>query len=133
MTIHSRRAVTDVLDALTRHPDAGVPILHWFSGTKTELFRAVDMGCWFSVGPAMMLGKRGRDLVSAMPPERLLTETDGPFASVGGRPLGPAEVSQAQDLLAACWNVDALEASYRVLASFRSLAASAVGGPIANA
>ena len=42
ITIHSRRAATDVLDALARPPDAGVPILHWFSGTKAELLRAIE-------------------------------------------------------------------------------------------
>lgn len=133
ITIHSRRAATDVLDALARHPDAGVPILHWFSGTKAELLRAIDMGCWFSVGPAMLLGKRGRDLASVMPRGRVLTETDGPFAAVGGQPLRPGEVGRAQDVLAACWNVDALEAASTVLASFRTLAASTVGGPLAKA
>ena len=42
------------MDVLARHSDAGVPVLHWFSGTKAELQRAVAMGCWFSVGPAMV-------------------------------------------------------------------------------
>ncbi|MEQ8516372.1 MAG: Qat anti-phage system TatD family nuclease QatD, partial [Chromatocurvus sp.] len=126
ITIHSRRSATDVLDTLARHPDAGVPVLHWFSGTKAELLRAVDMGCWFSVGPAMVLGKRGRELVAAMPRERVLTETDGPFAAIGKQPLEPGEVGRAQEALAACWNVDADEAAATVLVTFRALVATAV-------
>lgn len=129
ITIHSRRAGTEVLDALARHPDAGIPVLHWFSGTKTELLRAIDLGCWFSVGPAMLLGTRGRDLVSAMPPDRVLTETDGPFATASGRPLAPGEVGPAQAALGTCWNVDTIEAASIVLATFRRLAGSAIGGP----
>lgn len=129
MTLHSRCAASDVLDALARNPDAGVPVLHWFSGTKAELQRAVDMGCWFSVGPAMVIGKRGRDLVSAMPRNRVLTETDGPFAAVGGKALDPGNVGKAQNALAACWGVDAAEAAAIVLASFRTLAGSRIGGP----
>tara|TARA_B110001454_G_scaffold94618_1_gene89951 strand:- start:2377 stop:3147 length:771 start_codon:yes stop_codon:yes gene_type:complete len=89
MTIHSRGAATAVLDALERQPDAGVPILHWFSGTMRELERAVQFGCWFSIGPAMLRSRKGRELAAAMPLDRLLTETDAPFARDGENPLMP--------------------------------------------
>lgn len=132
ITVHSRRSATDVLDTLEKYPDAGIPILHWFSGSKAELLRAIDIGCWFSVGPAMVLGKRGRDLVSVMPQGRILTETDGPFAAIGGQPLRPGEVGQAHAALSSCWNVDAEEAGAIVLASFRRLMSCRVGGPGPN-
>lgn len=128
LSIHSRRAATDVLDMLARHPDAGIPILHWFSGTKAELLRAIDMGCWFSVGPAMVLGRRARELVATMPPDRVLTETDGPFGAVRGQALAPGEVVQAQEALASCWGISPFDAAARVLTSLRKLAASPVGG-----
>jgi TatD DNase family protein len=38
ISIRSRRAADDVLDALARMPDAGLPILHWFSGGTVKLF-----------------------------------------------------------------------------------------------
>jgi TatD DNase family protein len=82
LTIHSRGAATPVLDALERHPEAGTPILHWFSGTKGELKRAIEIGCWFSVGPAMLKSKKGQEIASAIPRNRILTETDGPFATI---------------------------------------------------
>jgi TatD DNase family protein len=99
MSIHSRRAVSEVLAALRRVPDAGVPILHWFTGTRDEVALAIDMGCYFSIGPAMLATARGRELVAAMPERRVLTETDGPFAMVDGRPLRPIDVSGAMDSL----------------------------------
>ncbi|MBT2187460.1 Qat anti-phage system TatD family nuclease QatD [Sphingobium nicotianae] len=89
MTIHSRGAASLVLDALESHPHAGVPILHWFSGSARELERAKNLGCWFSVGPAMLRSQRGRELTSMMPFDRLLTETDAPFARDGDQPLMP--------------------------------------------
>ncbi|WP_133366550.1 Qat anti-phage system TatD family nuclease QatD [Qipengyuania sediminis] len=89
LSIHSRGAATEVIDALDRHPHAGVAILHWFSGTKSELARAVKHGCWFSIGPAMLRSARGRDLAAAMPPDRILTETDAPFVREGNQPLMP--------------------------------------------
>lgn len=41
LTIHSRNAATQVLDALQWHGGYGVAILHWFSGTKKELLRSI--------------------------------------------------------------------------------------------
>jgi TatD DNase family protein len=130
LSIHSRRSTTNVLDALARYPDAGMPILHWFSGTKPELRRAIDMGCWFSVGPAMMLGKRGHDLVATMPQERVITETDGPFATINGKPLDPGDVGRAQELLATCWGIERLDAAHIVRSSFRTLVETNVGGSV---
>ncbi|MEW8199271.1 MAG: Qat anti-phage system TatD family nuclease QatD [Candidatus Thiodiazotropha endolucinida] len=106
MSIHSRRASTPVLDLLELYPGSGTPILHWFSGTVRELERAISMECWFSVGPAMLRSKRGRDLLMRMPQERVLTESDGPFAQLKGRSIFPWEVDVAVDTLAECWESD---------------------------
>lgn len=124
MTIHSRRAVDAVLDELSRYPAAGVPILHWFSGTVEQLNRAVDLGCWFSVGPAMLRGKKGRLLGAAMPTNRVLTETDGPFARRGHELLRPADSWLAVEALATIWNLPAQEAKTRLLANLEELSAS---------
>jgi len=89
MTIHSRRAVSAVLDCLSDTPRAGVPILHWFSGSIRELQRAVDIGCWFSINSAMLGTDRGRALVATMPINRILTESDGPFQQIDSRSAVP--------------------------------------------
>jgi TatD DNase family protein len=105
MTIHSRRAATPVLDALGTRDGAGVAVLHWFSGSQRELKRAIDQGCWFSVGPAMLAGARGRALAAVMPHDRILTESDGPFAQIDGRALFPWDVEAAETALAGVWRV----------------------------
>jgi TatD DNase family protein len=102
-TIHSRRAADQVLDSLEAAPASGLHILHWFSGTQAQLRRAIDIGCWFSVGPAMLRGARGLALASKMPRDRLLTETDGPFAMTDDRSFEPAEVDLALEKLAGLW------------------------------
>lgn len=103
MTIHSRNAASPVLQSLRRYADAGVPVLHWFSGSSSELETAVGQGCWFSVGPAMLRSRKGRELTARMPRDRILTETDGPFAKDKSRPLQPADAWAAVDELAAIW------------------------------
>ncbi len=104
MTIHSRGAASLVLDHLEAHPKSGTPIMHWFSGTQSELARAIDLGCWFSVGPAMLRGAKGRLLASLMPIERVLTETDGPIARRRGHPMMPWDVREAEVQLGTLWN-----------------------------
>ena len=109
MSIHSRRAAGAVLDQLEAHPRAGPAVLHWFSGTVDDLSRAVGLGCWFSVGPAMLNGKRGRMLAERMPRDRILTESDAPFAQIGRRPVLPWEVARAVETLACLWGSSAEE------------------------
>lgn len=99
MSIHSRGAETRVLDTLEAHPGAGTPVLHWFSGNRAELQRAIRLGCWFSVGPAMLAGAKGRAHLSEMPLNRVLPETDGPFAKRRGTTLMPWEASDIADYL----------------------------------
>lgn len=103
MSIHSRRASTEVLDHLEQHPAAGVPVLHWYSGSKKELIRAVDLGCWFSIGPAMLWSRSGQILVSMIPKERVLTETDGPFVQLNGLPLQPGDTGEVVSFLSTEW------------------------------
>jgi TatD DNase family protein len=124
MSIHSRRAVDEILDRLSAFPEAGLPILHWFSGTAGQLRRAADIGCWFSVGPAMLRGGKGKALAKAMPRNRMLTETDGPFAGAPNKPLRPTDSWQAVKQLAELWGVSLDEARVQLVDNLRSLSES---------
>ncbi|MGI3899894.1 MAG: Qat anti-phage system TatD family nuclease QatD [Janthinobacterium lividum] len=130
MSIHSRHAASEVLDMLQSAPTAGSFILHWFSGSKAELDRAVSQGCWFSVGPPMLRSQKGRALVSAMPPGRVLTETDGPFGTVSGQPLKAGEVHLAVEGLASIWSVTPGAARDRIADNLRKLALSKPQRPL---
>lgn len=124
LSLHSRRAATPVLDALEAHRGAGTPILHWFSGTQRELARAISLGCWFSVGPVMLGGEKGRALVAKMPRERVLTESDGPFAQLNGRAAFPWDTDSALDALATLWSVPIAEVQEQLMANLRRLVSS---------
>ena len=123
MTIHSREATSLVLDHLQAHPSAGLPVLHWFSGTANELQRAIDMGCWFSVGPAMLRGSKGRRLVSSMPTDRVLTESDGPLARQGGKPLMPWSVIEAEAEIGKLWTLPISAVQRRLSQNLRFVSA----------
>jgi len=121
LSLHSRGAASLLLDALQEHPAAGTPILHWFSGTRHEAERAIELGCWFSVGPAMLAGEKGRRLVALLPCDRVLTETDGPFTRKGEMPLMPWDVQDAERELAVIWGISAQETRTVLLDNLRRL------------
>jgi len=121
MTIHSRGAADEVLDALERHPDAGTPVMHWFSGSPKQLDRAIALGCWFSVGPAMLRGKKGRQLLASMPRDRVLTETDGPFGQGADGPLLPGQVASAEEACGAAWQATRAEIRNQLARNLRIL------------
>lgn len=103
MSMHSRGAVSALLEELKMNPNSGTTVLHWFSGNKTELDRAISMGCWFSVGPTMLLSKKGNEIVNRIPRDRILTESDGPFAKLDGAVMMPWDVERGNDYLAKIW------------------------------
>jgi TatD DNase family protein len=103
ITVHSVRATKTVLDQIEEHlpQRTNRVVLHWFTGTKSEAARALDMGCYFSINGTMLNSEKASALVQALPVERLLTETDGPFTEVDGRPSIPADVASTLSSLAA--------------------------------
>lgn len=121
ISIHSRRAASDVLSLLEEKRGSGTPIFHWFSGSPRELEKAVELGAWFSVGPSMLRSKRGRDLAARMPKVRVLTETDGPFAMIQDRALLPGEVGDAFFKLAQIWNCETVEVLSTVRSNLKNL------------
>lgn len=94
LSIHSRNASCEVLNEIERTVKTSTPVLHWFSGTMADLERAVTLGCWFSVGPPMFYSAKGMKLIRAMPRERILTESDSPFASLKSVRILPWDVAE---------------------------------------
>ncbi len=121
VSLHSRDARGKLLDLLSMEPLAGKLILHWFTGSHREIARAAEMGCWFSVGPAMMSSERGRLAVSSIPKDRILPETDGPFGTVKGSYLYPWEAMDIASPLAALWGNSIAEVSQQLNNNFREL------------
>lgn len=91
--LHTRKAEQDVLDIVEKSKIKKV-ILHCFSGRKSLIKRAVDLGYFFSVPPIITRLQHFQTLVNLVPIEQLLTETDAPYLSpVAGERNEPANVS----------------------------------------
>jgi TatD DNase family protein len=120
VTLHSRRAEEQVLDLLAEY-EVGPAVLHWFSGSTRALERAIGEGHYFSVNPAMAKSRRGAGLIERMPPDRVLTETDGPYVQLENRPAKPEDVRQVLDRLCAIWAVSCERAEELVQRNFERL------------
>jgi TatD DNase family protein len=123
LTIHSVRAVRQVLDMLEAHLPRGngIPVLHWFTGTAADARKAVDLGCYFSINRAMLTDDKRRALVAALPVDRLLTETDGPFTKTGDRPSTPSDVADVVLDLAALTKVTPIEMARTIGLNLRTM------------
>ena len=77
VSIHSRKSIDDVLDALSTHSVRSA-CLHWYDGNKKQLRRAVDAGLYLGFGPVMVYANDKKSLLAKTPQDRILVETDGP-------------------------------------------------------
>lgn len=95
-SLHSAGATSELLGELERTPIVGA-VLHWWLGTPDQTARAVALGYYFSLNAA---GVRRNDLLSLIPLERLLTETDHPFGDRRSRPHRPGNVASVEQVIA---------------------------------
>jgi TatD DNase family protein len=123
LSIHSVRAAAQVLDMLEKYLPAerGVAVLHWFSGTMSEAKLAIEFGCYFSVNEQMAKTPNGAKLIGAIPLDRILTETDGPFTQVNGAPATPMDVSRALAAIASCVGKAEADVAKQVLENFKRI------------
>ncbi|MPW23056.1 TatD-related deoxyribonuclease [Paraburkholderia piptadeniae] len=123
LTIHSVRSVAKVLGHLERAlpVDRGQAVLHWFTGTAAEARRAVEMGCFFSVNAEMLRSAKHRKLISGLPLERVLTETDGPFVVEDGQPTRPRDVARTVSELAVLLSLPIESVAAQILHNLKRL------------
>lgn len=80
LSIHSVRATTPALDVLEKTGclSTCTCILHWFSGSTDELWRAIRLGCWFSINERQTRTRRAKEQLKLIPADKILFETDLP-------------------------------------------------------
>lgn len=82
VSIHSVKSAATVIELLrkSKKNSENTYILHWFTGSATQLKIALELGCYFSINPKMFRTKSGIELIQNIPLNRILLETDAPFS-----------------------------------------------------
>lgn len=115
LTVHSRGAEKDVIRLLN---DAALPaILHWYTGPLNLIDDALQAGLYFSINVAMTRSPKFPSLIGALPRDRVLLETDGPYAKDGRRPAHPSGLGAVATALAHSWGLDLAESTRVVVAN----------------
>lgn len=85
MSIHIRGAEEIALKILSKYCPRRC-ILHWYTGNVELQKDFIHLGCYFSVNASMV---KNMDIVNAIPKDRLLIESDGPYSKVDGKKFSP--------------------------------------------
>lgn len=125
VNIHGLGAETAVLERLEQfHPPT--PIVHWYAGPLNLIDRYLAVGTYFTFGVELLYSEKIEQILAAIPPDRLLTETDNPgankhFAQQSGT---PALIQQVTAKMARCRQLSEAELDAQLNQNFTQLIAS---------
>lgn len=120
LSIHSRRAEAATLDLLVEYYP-GPAIFHWYSGPLGVLNSVLKAGHYCSINPAMVRSKNGQRIIEQIPTTRILLETDGPYVSVGSRPVLPTDIELVCKYLSGVWKEEVPVVLEQIAHNFRTL------------
>ena len=120
VSLHSRRAEIEVLTLLKKNK-IKTAIFHWYSGTLTNLERIITSGYYFSINPAMINNESGQKIISRIPANLILTETDAPYTSFSNRTTKPEDVKYVIKYIAEIYKKTEKEIEYLIYNNFQTM------------
>lgn len=120
VSIHSRRAEKEVLGLLRKYRIENA-IFHWYSGGLTVLRQILDSGYYFSINPLMIKSESGQKIISEIPLDKILTETDSPYTSLANRITKPEDVKCVIRYIAQIYKKSDAEIEHLIYGNFRRL------------
>ena len=113
LSVHTRQAERDALNLLDSFYQENV-VFHWYSGSCELIPEIVEHGYYFSINESMVCSSHGRELISKIPMDRVLTESDAPYNK-------KADIRKAVDGLAEMWCMNSYDAELVIESNFRTL------------
>lgn len=120
LTIHSRQSANEIVSIIGAE-FKGKVILHWYSGNKSTLIKAIDNGYYFSINFSMVNSNSSKELIKLIPIERLLIETDAPFVKFNDNPFSMLRIKEIIKELASVLNLDEINMTTILWANFKGL------------
>ena len=99
LSVHSRKAEKDTLAILMQNRVKRA-IIHWYTGDLETLEMFVKAGYYFSINANMCVTSKGQSIVKHIPIDKILVESDGPFAKTDGTRYTPSDLHKTYLLLA---------------------------------
>lgn len=78
ISVHSRMAEKELFALLDEYKIENV-IFHWYTGGLTLIPMILEKGYYFSINESMTQSANGKKIISRIPKDRILTETDAPY------------------------------------------------------
>lgn len=104
LMIHCRDAFPDVIDILNSHRSSLLPgVIHFFTGTIAHASALLDLGFSFTFGGVVTFTRAYHEVISYIPIDRILSETDAPYVApvpYRGRRNEPSFVVETVGVLA---------------------------------
>jgi len=116
LNLHSASAEDEVLEMLIEY-DIKKAIFHWYSGKIGTLNKILNQGYYFSINEAMCKSKKGQNIISKLPKDRVLVETDAPFI----KNILPYKNNLTYSYLGYLWNMEIKRVKELVLLNFTEL------------
>jgi len=120
LTVHSRQSASEIVSIIGAD-FKGKVILHWYSGSKTTLKKAIDNGYYFSINYSMVNSNTSKELIKLIPLERLLLETDAPFVKFNNKSFSMLGIKDIIKELAFMLNLDQLDMTTILWTNFKAL------------
>ncbi|MBK9477686.1 MAG: TatD family hydrolase [Bacteroidetes bacterium] len=120
LSIHSRKAEKEVLFYLSNFK-IQTAIFHWYTGPVSLINKIIEAGYYFSINPAMVKSKSGKEIIKKIPLEYLLTESDGPFIEHNGKQIKPHNIVLVQKYLSEALSISPQEIETIISNNFKRI------------
>lgn len=116
VNLHSFNAEDEVLDMILKY-DIKKAIFHWYIGKVGTLNKIINYGYYFSINEAMCKSKKGQNIISKLPRDRVLIETDAPFI----KNIMPYTNDYVYKYLSEFWKLELKATKNIILNNFKNL------------
>ncbi|MDR2407409.1 MAG: TatD family hydrolase [Bacteroidales bacterium] len=113
LSIHSRNAEIYVLSMLT-DKNIDNAIFHWYSGSIKILKKIIERNYFFSINSSMVNSENGKKIISNIPENQMLTESDFPF-------INNTNIRKCEEYLSCLWKKSNADVESIIYSNFMRL------------
>lgn len=103
MSVHLRKSENEAIEIFKKYRPQKC-IIHWFTGSASQLNQLLSLGCYFSVNTNMSQSIKTNKKILQIPRNKILIESDGPFTKVNGRKFSPEYLQEAYSIIENCFD-----------------------------